>query len=102
LRALRANITHIGVEHRISLLAKSAHRALAELEPADLWLLDPPYALDELDSVVAALFAKTMVRGQCVLETAKRRAVPPPPLAFLREERVYGDTKLMFFIPAPA
>jgi 16S rRNA (guanine966-N2)-methyltransferase len=64
-------------------------------EPYDLVLADPPYAVDDLDRVLAALIDWTRPGSVIILERASRSNEPrwPHPLVSRRVRR-YGDTEL--------
>jgi 16S rRNA (guanine966-N2)-methyltransferase len=103
LDAIRENIAALGVRDRVTLIPLAVLRVIPSLPKADLVFCDPPYALSDLDEVVSGLFFSKVLKpgGLLVLETRTKRQVACPKSAELVDERVYSDTKLMFFRPLP-
>ena len=99
LDAIKANVEALGLRERVTVIPLAVLRVIPSLPAADLIFCDPPYALADLDEVIAALFLSGKVKpaGTLVLETRAKRAVQTPPNATLFDERVYGDTKLLFY-----
>lgn len=69
--------------------------AAGEPTPHDLILLDPPYADDDMDQVLAALAGWTSPEAVVVLERSTRSPQPVwPPFLHQLRTRKYGDTAL--------
>lgn len=88
LRTLRANLDHLGLGGRTTVLAGDS-RALAPGLPADLVLADPPYGFDQWAELLAA------VRADFVVAEAEREVTPPPGWSAVRSKR-YGRTWVTF------
>jgi 16S rRNA (guanine966-N2)-methyltransferase len=99
LEAIRANIDMLGLRERVTVIPLAVLRVIPSLPAADLIFCDPPYALQDIDEVVAGAFLSGKVRpgGTFVLEAGAKRAIATPPNAALYDERAYGDTKLLFY-----
>ncbi len=71
--------------------------------PFDLILMDPPYALPDLDRLLGEIASSALVgEGTALLvEHASRRALPPE-LGRLRlaRQREHGDTAFSIYLPA--
>ena len=100
-RTITANLDKTRLADRGRVRQQSVEQFLASArEPYDLVLLDPPYALDGVDGVVAGIGASTLVHAgsTLVLEHSSRR--PPPPRAgrfLLARTRVHGDTAISVY-----
>jgi 16S rRNA (guanine(966)-N(2))-methyltransferase RsmD len=110
LEAIRANVTALGVEARVEVVAAPVERARF-IEPADLVFADPPYA----DVPAAVRVLEEIVRGGALSDGATVVLEHPPPRAgekpasgpeiggLLRDEtRRYGDSCLTFYARAPS
>jgi 16S rRNA (guanine966-N2)-methyltransferase len=99
LDAIRENIETLGVRERVTVIPLAVLRVIPSLPAADLIFCDPPYALADLDEVISGLFLSGKLKpgGTLVLETRATRKVATPPNATLFDERIYGDTKLLFY-----
>jgi len=102
---IRSNLAAVGLPGG-QVVATSVERALAAppVEPYDLVLADPPYALstNELGPVLARLTSGWLRPAALVVVERSVRATPvdwPEGLAGLRERR-YGDTMLWYGRPA--
>ncbi len=108
-RALTAGLAGLGLETggALRLVVADAQTALRQLaaagEPAfDLVFFDPPYASDERDAILAALFASTLVGpdSTVVVEGARRHPLPAVAGSRVIDERRYGDTVLTWLARA--
>ena len=88
LRALRANIDHLGIGDRTTVLAGDA-RAMAPAVPADVVLADPPYGFDAWPELLGA------VRTDFVVAEAQQEVPAPAGWATVRAKR-YGRTWVTF------
>lgn len=91
LAALRANITALGVEGRVTVHRGDALRFAARLQPAafDLAFADPPYTRDDASELIA-LFRQTPFARILAVEHPARTALPGD------DTRRYGDTAITF------
>ncbi len=103
LQALRANLSALGLERSVVVIAQRVERSAGALSGAfDLVFCDPPYALVR-EGGVAPVVAELAARGrfapgaELVLEHDAKDA--PPELAgfVLATTRAYGDTALTFY-----
>lgn len=97
LQAIHANLVATGLAERATVVADDAlawveHRHEA---PADLVLVDPPYAFDRWPALLAALEARLLV------VESDRRIDLGPRWRVVRERR-YGGTVVQFAEPAAA
>ncbi len=108
-RALAARLADLGLETGESLRlvvtdARTALRRWSESgEPAfDLVFFDPPYASEERDAILAALFASPVVgpHSTVVVEGARRHPLPAVIGSRVVDERRYGDTVLTWLARA--
>ncbi|HWL41681.1 MAG TPA: 16S rRNA (guanine(966)-N(2))-methyltransferase RsmD [Ilumatobacter sp.] len=93
LRTLRANLDHLGLGSRTSVMTGDA-RALAPGIAADLVLADPPYGFDKWAELLAA------VRADFVVAEAGREVAAPPGWTAVRAKR-YGRTWVTFLERTP-
>lgn len=100
LAALRGNIAALGVQGESSVVRADAVRYLggSALEPFDLVLADPPYALGAEDAILAAAQQPVAPGGWLVLQHGKQWQVPSatPGWRQMRPRR-FGDTTIEFF-----
>ncbi len=70
----------------------------AEVSQFDLIFLDPPYALEGVETIILTCFEKRLLHpsGQLVWENAAAK-VPEPLMPYHRESRKYGNSALSFF-----
>ena len=111
-RAIRANITALGLETRATLLplrAEASFGALGRLAPFCLVFADPPWAdFERALRVLEDLAASPLLdpASRLVLEHAARNTPVPKPTSRLRayETRHWGDTGVTLFeiLPGPA
>lgn len=97
--AARRNVTDLALLHRVSVVLSSVERYLAASPtgPADLVLLDPPYAVrePELGAVLTALAGPGWLRDGAlvVVERSSRSPEPTWPAGLARSAvRRYGET----------
>jgi 16S rRNA (guanine966-N2)-methyltransferase len=103
LKAIAANVAHCGVTEACAIIRGDFLGTRARLDGFDLVLLDPPYALDDLDRVLAQAAAAARPGGRIVLEHSRRRGSPEAAGAW-RRVRVLtaGDSALSFYERDPA
>jgi 16S rRNA (guanine966-N2)-methyltransferase len=108
LRTIRANVSALGLEDEVRVMAGDARKALARLARDgarfDLVLFDPPYDAGIEANVLSALVSGDLLApgARVVVEGAKRHSLSPVPGLEPVDERVYGDTVLSFFTRAEA
>jgi 16S rRNA (guanine966-N2)-methyltransferase len=103
-RALRANVTTLGVERAARVVRDDVLRALGTLRRAgegfDVVFLDPPYDGDDVAATLAALGDAELLTGGAVVVAQHLTKRPPAPaagsLAAFRTRR-FGETTLTFF-----
>jgi 16S rRNA (guanine966-N2)-methyltransferase len=105
LDVIRQNAEALGAEEQVSLFREDAKVCLKRLRggpPFELVLLDPPYALRDLESVLSLLSGSGVLApgGLVVVESDCRHA--PGSVAGLAaiDERRYGDTLITRYVPA--
>jgi len=92
-RTIRANASGLGAEIRI--LHADLQAVADRLQPFELVLADPPYAMDP-DPLVPML--APLVGGRLVLETDKDSPIPAAGGGLaLQKSRTYGGTRLSIF-----
>lgn len=107
LRVLRQNVTSLGVEDQVTVIAGEvgASRTSAAVRAAslfDLVLADPPWSLvhdGDAAETLRSLVAAGVLRegGTLVLERSSRSQSPSIEGAFHAEDRRYGDATLAFY-----
>jgi 16S rRNA (guanine966-N2)-methyltransferase len=99
LDALEANIKTLGVEDNTIVYSCMVEEALSRLRPADLILMDPPYAYAATDEIIEDIFSRGLLlpKGTLVVETSAKRVLRVPEGVTMRSERRYGDSKLVLF-----
>lgn len=92
---LRSNVSSLGLPGTSLVSARVLSFLAGSSSPFDLVLADPPYAEQDIDSVVGALSGWTAPGALVILERSIRSAAPawPPFLTPLRVKK-YGDTAL--------
>ena len=105
---IRRNLEHVGFSAQATIWQGEAGGALAraarEGRRFETALLDPPYAGDTLETILAhpAWPALLAPQGRLVAERPKRAAPLLLPDAFvLQDERVYGETRLCMLVLKP-
>lgn len=102
LMAIRRNAAAIGEARNIALLQLDACRLPpppgAAEAPCQLAFLDPPYESGLAMPALQALASKRWIGSSAiaVVEVAAREPLAPPPNFAIRDERVYGATRLVF------
>ncbi len=110
-RALAAGLADLGIvlgqEH--GLIVADAQSVLERWQAGgqgvfDLVFFDPPYASEQRDAILAALFASSVVGPETmvVVEGARRHPLPAIGGARVVDERRYGDTVLTWLARARA
>jgi 16S rRNA (guanine966-N2)-methyltransferase len=105
LDAIRQNAETLGVEAQVSLVREDAEVCLKRLSggaPYELVLLDPPYALRDLEVVLERLSEGAVVAagGLVVVESDRRHAPGSVEGLATIDERRYGDTLITRYVPA--
>ncbi len=104
--AIRRNVTDLGLTGITRIWRRDATRPglCAPMKPFHLVFLDPPYGKGLGEAALSALPAGGWLAPGAVLvwEESARNDVTIPPGYALRQERTYGDTRLMFLQHAPA
>jgi 16S rRNA (guanine966-N2)-methyltransferase len=99
-RVCRTNVRTLGLADRADVVQTAVERYLARATGpasavADLVLADPPYALDGLDDVLAALVRVLAPGGTVVVERAARAAPLRWPDGLAPDDdRRYGETRV--------
>lgn len=103
LRAIETNIAALGVAEDVIIFPYPVEIAIKRVRPADLIFMDPPYALEDLDDVIDAIFELKVLKpgGVLVVETSAKRELRLRGDVRVRDERKYSDTKLVFLEWAP-
>ncbi len=100
LRALSANVRACGVEDACAVIRGDFLGVRVEPPRFDIVLLDPPYGLDDLETVMARAAALLAGVGVIVLEHSRRRASPEHAGAVMRYRVVTaGDSALSLYAP---
>ena len=94
------NLRMLGLAERATVLARPAERSLAPGGPFDLVLLDPPYAYEGWDALLAELVAVLSDEAVVVIESDREVALPPG-LVGIRT-KTYGGTVVQFATAAGA
>jgi 16S rRNA (guanine966-N2)-methyltransferase len=94
---IAANVAALGLGDRAQVVGLPAAAALSGVEPFDLVLLDPPYAFDGWDDLLARV-AERLGDGGVVVVESDREVPVPPPFVCLRARR-YGGTVVTFATP---
>ena len=93
LTTLRANLDALGLVDRATVAPMAVDRFLASSPSTDLALVDPPYAFDGWDALMATLDAELLVAE------SDRPVEPAPGWEVVRDKR-YGTTHVTFLRPA--
>jgi 16S rRNA (guanine966-N2)-methyltransferase len=98
------NLAHCGISSGYVIIRGSFAAALRQLAPgrrADLILLDPPYAMDDLNDILRAAADRLAPGGLVVLEHARRRVVPEQEAGLIRYRTLTaGSSALALYQPA--
>jgi 16S rRNA (guanine966-N2)-methyltransferase len=105
IEVIRRNLASLDLSERARVVRGDAARAVRQLAGSsrfDLVFLDPPYESDRLTAALEAVRdAGVLAPGATlVVETAKRHSLAPVPGLVVRDERSYGDTRLIWLVPA--
>jgi 16S rRNA (guanine(966)-N(2))-methyltransferase RsmD len=105
LDVIRQNAEALGAEEQVSLFREDAKVCLKRLRggpPFELVLLDPPYALRDLESVLSLLSGSGVLApgGLVVVESDRRHAPGSVEGLAAIDERRYGDTLITRYVPA--
>ncbi len=98
LAALRQNIAALDEETRSRIVSGDATSPPRALAPASLAFLDPPYGKGLAVPALSALAAGSWLApgALCVVETAAKERIAPPPGFTALDERRYGAARLAF------
>ena len=94
IEVVRRNLGALDLASDATVVARAAERSLAPSGPFDLVLLDPPYAYDGWDDLLAAVAAVLSSDGVVVIESD--RDVPLPPGLVGIKSKTYGGTVVQF------
>jgi 16S rRNA (guanine966-N2)-methyltransferase len=96
--ALRQNIAALGEEKRARIVGGDATSPPRALAPAALAFLDPPYGKGLAAPALTALAAAGWLAtgALCIVETAAKERIEPPPGFAALDERRYGAARLVF------
>src|SRR5262245_59830668 len=107
-RAIAANLARTKLSGQGRVVRQSVESFVARAPagaPYDLILLDPPYALEDLDALLRRLGASPLVGPGTALmvEHARGRALPPwlGPLQ-VANTRAHGDSAFTLYLAAPS
>jgi 16S rRNA (guanine966-N2)-methyltransferase len=105
LEVIRQNAETLGAEAQVSMLRGDAEVCLKRLTsgaPYELVLLDPPYALRDLEAVLERISSSGVVAagGLVVVESDRRHAPGSVEGLATIDERRYGDTLITRYVPA--
>ncbi len=100
LRALESNVRACGVDEACAIIRGDFQTSRVEPARFDLVLLDPPYALEDLQATVNRGAEWAAPAGRLVLEHGRRRASPEQAGSLMRYRvLVAGDSALSFYGP---
>ena len=103
LKVIAANVAHCGAGDACAIIRRDFLAGARGLDGFDLVLLDPPYAIDSLDRVVARAAECARATGRIVLEHSRRRASPDAAGEWRRVRLLTaGDSALSFYERDPA
>jgi 16S rRNA (guanine966-N2)-methyltransferase len=94
------NVEALGLTGAAKIWRRDAtHLGPCSGEPYDLAFLDPPYRRNLVGPALAALAQGGWLRpgAVAVAELARGDDIPSPDEFALRDERLYGDTRVVFF-----
>ncbi len=103
-RAIRANLEHLGEAGRVRLLVADATRLPAAGEPFDIVFLDPPWRSGLAGPTLLALLRGGWLAagGRLVVELARDEPLELPEGLVAEEDRRYGRTSFRFLRAAAA
>ncbi|MDD5542051.1 MAG: 16S rRNA (guanine(966)-N(2))-methyltransferase RsmD [Acidobacteriia bacterium] len=101
---IRSNLLALEIKSGFSIIPLDVVRALPQLEPFDIFFLDPPYAeAEEYEKILTAL-GSTIQAAQPALVLAEhsRRLILRDAYGGLRRfrKKIQGDSQLSFFQPS--
>ncbi len=101
-RAIRANLEHLGEGGRVRLLVADATRLPAAVEPFDIVFLDPPWRSGLAGPTLLAVLRQGWLAtdGRVVVELARDDTLAVPDGLVAEEDRRYGRTCFRFLRPA--
>ena len=95
IRLITDNTKALGLENALTLLRKDATKPLSLPHPATLVFCDAPYGKGLTEPALMAQ-RPALENCVCVVELDKRESFEAPDGYACEDERVYGDTKLVF------
>jgi len=95
IRLITDNAKALGLTDALTLLRKDATKPLSLPHPATLMFCDAPYGKGLTEPALIAQ-RPALENCICVVELDKRESFTRPEGYALEDERVYGDTKLVF------
>jgi 16S rRNA (guanine(966)-N(2))-methyltransferase RsmD len=106
---IKANVQNLGFQNHVTVLEMTANRALPYLQvkneqPFDLVFFDPPYKLTIPPDVLLQLSNSGLLTAAAIVVVEQdRRSELADTYGILSKfnRRVYGDTALFFYSPAP-
>lgn len=100
LALLRANVERLGEGGHADIVAGDAARPPTTTRPADIVLLDPPYAEGAAEAAITALVSAGWIAAGTVVmaEGAARDPFALPPGFELLDERRYGRATIRFLL----
>jgi 16S rRNA (guanine966-N2)-methyltransferase len=95
---VRRNLANLGLADRANVLRADMVRPPAARRPCTLGFLDPPYGKDLVPAALTALAARGWFAPGAVVvaELGLADAFAPPAGTQVLDERIYGDTRMMF------
>ncbi len=97
--ATRQNIKTLGEEARTTFLRNDAAKPMPRpARPIDFAYLDPPYRMEVADAVLANLLHSGWLAPDALacVELCRKAAFAVPEDFSVEDERIYGDTRLVF------
>lgn len=104
IKVINENVEMTKEPEKFIVLKKKDHQAIVELESQgkkfDLVLLDPPYATQEIISIIEMLNKRSLLRSNVVIMCETDKAVElPSHLANVKmvKQKIYGTTKITVY-----
>ena len=97
--ATRTNIATVGEERRTSFLRNDATKPMPRpARPVDFAYLDPPYRLEVAGEALTSLLVSGWLAPDALagVELHRKAAFEAPDGFLVENERIYGDTRLIF------
>lgn len=98
LAVLRGNVARCGVQNACAIVEGDFFRMRISPAEFDLVLIDPPYDVENLETVLTAAAGVIVPGGRAVLEHSRRRASPESAAGLARGRLlIAGDSALSFY-----